>query len=203
MKTYGSKAHKVGKESLPELECANCGKKGGVEMHIFYRYYHFFGIPFLPHRRGGAIQCNNCRHVTNAKLFTADIKDIFLEMKAKYKPPFWQYLGTATISLLIVSSLGVYMYKHRTISSKDFVESVKPGRIFKFLITKNRYTFWKIARVNKDSVFYQPSNYEFSGTPPRELDFTEEGFFDSTQHLYFKNEIRIDYEAKKIRKFKN
>ena len=203
MKTYGSKPHKVGKESLPDLECANCSSKGTVELHIFYRYYHFFGIPFFPHRRGGAIMCTNCKHVTNAKLFSVDIKEIFLERKDKYRPPLWQYFGTILVSFLLIAFAGVYMYKHRTISSNDFADSVKPGRIFKYLFTKNRYTFWKIVRVNKDSVFYLPSNYEFSGTPPREIDFSEPGFFNPGQRLYFKNEIKLDYEAKKIRKFKN
>ena len=203
MKTYGSKAHRVGKESLPDVPCSFCHKKGTVELFFFYRYYHFLGIPMFPHRRGGAMMCSNCKHVTNVKLFPADLKETFLEKKAKYRPPLWQYFGTVAISFLLVASASIYIYQHRTISSKAFLESIKPGRIFKFVITRNRYTFWKIARVSNDSVFYLSSNYEFSGTPPREIDFSQDGFFDTTQHLYFKNEIRSDYEAKKIRKFKN
>ncbi|MGE5108578.1 MAG: hypothetical protein ACM3H8_13600 [Sphingobacteriales bacterium] len=203
MRTYGSKAHRVGKENLPEIPCSYCHQKGTVELYFFYRYYHFFGIPFFPHRRGGAMMCTNCKQVTNVKLFPADLKEIYLKEKQKYKAPLWQYFGTVSLSFLIIAFAGVQLYKHRTISSGTFLESIKPGRIFKYSITKNRYTFWKITRVNNDSIFYLPSNYEFSGTPPKELDFSENGFFDSTQNLYFRNEIKADFEAKKIRKYKN
>lgn len=203
MKTYGSKAHRVGKEKLTDVACSYCHKKGTVDLFFFYRYYHFLGIPIFPHRRGGAMMCTNCKHVTNVKLFPADLKEIYLNEKQKYRAPLWQYFGTAALSFLIIALVGIQLYKHRTISSKTFLESIKPGRIFKYSITKKRYTFWKIKRINNDSIFYLPSNYEFSGTPPREIDFSEPNFFDSTQHFYFRNEIRSDFEAKKIRKFKN
>lgn len=202
MKTYGSKAQQVGKDNLPDVTCAYCHSKGTVDMFIFYRYYHFFGIPFFPHRRGGAIMCSNCKHITNAKLFPMDLKEVYYQEKKKYKAPLWQYFGSVSLTLLIFAFIGIQSYRYRKITLSNFLGGIKTDRIYKYSITRNRYTFWKIARVKNDSVYYLPSNYEFSGTPPREIDFSKEDFFDTTERLYLKSEIKADFEGKKIKRYK-
>lgn len=171
-------------------------------MHIFYRYYHLFGIPMFPHRRGGAIMCHNCKHVTNAKLFPIDLKERYLEIKSKYKAPWWHYFGSVSITILVVSFLSIRIFAYGTITLNKFLSSIKPNVIYKYSLSKKKYTFWKIARVNKDSVYYFPSNYQFSGTPPKEIDFSAEDFFDSTERLYLKSEFKTDFEASKIKKYK-
>jgi hypothetical protein len=203
MKTYGSKAAQIGKENLPDVKCAYCHTNGTVDMFFFYRYYHFFGIPLLPHRRGGAIMCSNCKHVTNAKLFPIDLKEHFMEEKKKYKPPYWQYLGSVTITLLVVSFLTVKFFMYGTVSQKSFLAGIKPNNIYKYSLSRSRYTFWKITRVNNDSIYYLPSNYEFSGTPPKAIDFSKEDFFDTaSERIYLRSEFKRDFEGKKIRKYK-
>lgn len=207
MRTYGSKAYRVGKENLPDYTCANCNSKGTVSMYIFYRYYHFFGIPIMPHRRGGAIKCSNCNHVTNLKLFTADLKDIFLDKKNNYRPPVWQYLGVIGMAAAFVSLVGYRIYTHRKISFETFVSTMKPGRIFKFNITKSRYTFYKIKQVSekKDTVYYYPCKLEFSGTEAEnlEVDFDDKNLFDTVPKAYLRSKLESDFYAKKTRKFRN
>lgn len=202
MKTYGSKAAQVGKENLPDVTCAYCHKKGTVDLFIFYRYYHFFGLPMFPHRRGGAVMCSNCKHVTNAKLFPIDLKEIYMQEKKKYKAPWWHYIGSVSLTILVVSFLAVKIFTYGTISLNKFLGGIKPDNIYKYSVTNKSYTFWKISRVNNDSVYYFPSNYQFSGTPPKEIDFSGSDFFDSTERLYLKSEFKTDFEAKKIKKYK-
>lgn len=202
MKTFGSKPHQVGKENLTDVVCSFCGQKGTVDLYIFYRYYHLFGIPLLPHRKGGAIMCSNCKHVTNAKLFTIDLKERYTEQRKKYKAPVWQYFGSVIFSVLLVSFIVIRLITYGTVSTNKFLKGIQPDNIYKYAITRTRYTFWKINRVNNDSVYYVPSNYEFSGTPPKEIDFDKIDFFDSTERLYLKSEFKVDFESKKIKKYK-
>ncbi|RTL56114.1 MAG: hypothetical protein EKK37_16665 [Sphingobacteriales bacterium] len=202
MKIFGSKAAQVGKKKLPDITCAYCNSKGSVDLYIFYRYYHFLRIPMFPHRRGGAIMCSNCKHVTNAKLFSIDLKETYLQEKNNYKAPWWHYIGSVFLSVLVVSFLAVRLFTYGTISVNKFLAGIKPNNIYKYSLSNKSYTFWKISRVNKDSVYYLPSNYQFSGTPPKEIDFSSKGFFDSAERLYLKSEFKTDVEANKIQKYK-
>lgn len=201
MKTYGSKAAQVGKENLGDIACSYCNSKGTVDMYFFYRYYHFFGIPMFPHRRGGAMMCSKCKHVTNAKLLPLDLKDRFVQEKKKYRPPLWQYMGGVTLTVLIILYLGIKLITYGTMSLNNFMDGIKKDKVYKYAVSKSSYTFWKISRVNKDSIYYLPSNFVFSGTPPGKIDFNQPDFFDSTERLYLRSEIKKDFEGKKIRSY--
>jgi hypothetical protein len=202
MRTFGSKASRVGKENLPEAVCTYCKSKGTLDMFFFYRYYHFFGIPIFPHRRGGAIMCSQCKHVTNAKQFPLDLRDYFMHEKRKYKAPWWQYLGGTTIMVLLVTIVSFKLLTYGALALNNFMGDIKPGNIYKYNLSKKKYTFWKINRVQNDSVYYLPGNYEYSGTPPQPFNFNQPDFFDTTERLYLKSEIKTDYKKKKIKKFK-
>lgn len=202
MKIYGSKAHRVGKEHLDGMQCAYCHEKDTVDLFIFYRYRHFAGIPILPHRRGGAIMCSNCKHVTHSKQFTADVYEIYLEKKKKYKAPLWQYAGSVTAGVLIFSFILVKLLTYQAVTLNKFMKGIKEKNIYRYSLSPTRYTYWKINRVVQDSIFILPSNYEFKGAKPANLDYNKPDFFDTKEKLYLKSEFQIEFEEKKLKRVK-
>ncbi|HET9058156.1 MAG TPA: hypothetical protein VFN30_15025 [Chitinophagaceae bacterium] len=200
MKAFGSRAFRVGKEKLTETVCSYCQTKGGVEMYIFSRYYHFLGIPFYPHRKGGAIMCNNCKHITHSKQFSLDITELYKEIRNKFKAPLWQYFGTISVSALFIVFLIIKLITYQTVSLNKFMTGIRSDNIYRYSLSPSRYTFWKVTRTSNDSIYIISSNYEFSGATPSRLNFGKPGFFDSTEKLFLKSDFRKEFEDKKIKR---
>jgi hypothetical protein len=200
MKIFGSKAHRISSEKLTDTSCSYCQTTGNVEMYIFYRYYHFLGIPFFPHRKGGAIMCTNCKHITNSKQFTIDVNELYKEKRRKVKAPLWQYFGTITFSTLLIVFLLTKLLTYQTVSLNKFVKGIRTDNIYRYSLSTTRYTFWKINRISHDSIYIISSNYEFRGATPGNLNFGKPGFFDSTEKLFLKSDFQKEFEDKKIKR---
>lgn len=89
---FGRKAHHLAVEELPSKKCSKCGKKE-VVISLFQKYFHILWIPIFPIKKAAATQCTSCRNVELKGDFTEEVKELELQMKKKYRTPFWTFAG--------------------------------------------------------------------------------------------------------------
>lgn len=76
-------------------ECPKC-KHNEVTYRVVQKYYHVYGLPFLPTAKYTGIYCNHCDYQTNPII---NDKSIIYE---KISPtPLYLYTGSAMLILLI------------------------------------------------------------------------------------------------------
>ena len=144
--------------------------------------------------------CSNCKHVTHSKQFTPDVYELYEEKKKKYKAPLWQYAGTVVSITLIVSFIAVKLLTYQTVTLKKFMNGIKEHNIYRYSLSPTRYTYWKVQRLSHDTIYILPSNYEFKGAKPANLDYNKPDFFDTNEKLFLRSDFQKEFEEKKLRR---
>ena len=106
---YGTKRILIGIYDPYPFQCPNCKKMGTVTFALYGEYYHFWFIPVFPFEKDGEAKCINCSfHVSSIK-FNRQTKEIFKEIKGRYKYPFYTYTGiTIVVAPFVLGGLAYF-----------------------------------------------------------------------------------------------
>ena len=154
---YGSRSKELAKEILTD-KCQNCGKDNSIDMHVFQKYAHVFWIPFFPLGKTGVSQCDHCKQVLKLKEMPGTLRASYDNLKSQTKTPIWTFSGLALVAVLIVA--GVISDKKKGERNAQLIVTPQAGDIFEIKTKDKQYTIYKVYKVQGDSVFIQPSNYE-------------------------------------------
>jgi hypothetical protein len=151
---YGSRATLVAKETIPD-PCLHCQSNNTVDIYVFQRYAHIFGIPFFPAGKTGTSQCSHCRKVLKSKEMPASLQTAYTSVAARKRAPLWTFAGTAIAAILIIGGL-VRSGRH-DVRVSQLLKRPKVGDILEVKKSAGEYTLYKIAEVQADSVAVLPS----------------------------------------------
>jgi hypothetical protein len=102
---YGTKKILIGVYDPFPFQCPECKKLGTVDIAIYCEYYHFWYIPIFPHEKDGSAKCSNCDLKINSVKFNKNTKELFQQIKRKFRYPFYTYIGA--IIFLLPGVLGL------------------------------------------------------------------------------------------------
>lgn len=154
---YGSRATETAKEFVTG-KCPNCGALNSIDMHLFQKYAHVFWIPFFPIGKTGVSQCDKCKQILKSDQMPPLLRSSYEDLKAQKKTPFWMFSGLALVAILI--TMGIILDHNKDEKNASLILQPQKGDIFEIQTKDNQYTLYKVALVEKDSVFISPNNYE-------------------------------------------
>ncbi|MEO6819637.1 MAG: zinc-ribbon domain-containing protein [Ginsengibacter sp.] len=154
---YGTRNKEIGKEQVAE-NCPDCGTFGSIDMHVFQKYAHVFWIPVFPIGKTGVSQCDHCKKVLKLKEMPANLKNVYTDLKARSKAPIWVYSGLAAVALFIV--LGIIGSQQKHSRNAELILMPRSGDIFEIKNENSKYTLYKVADVQGDSVFIKINDFE-------------------------------------------
>lgn len=102
---YGTKKVLIGVHHPYPFQCPECKQFDTIEIFIFGDYYHFWYIPIFPYEKDGRAECSNCNFTIHSVKFNRQTKELFKEIKKKYRYPLYTYIGAAVLSLPIVGGI--------------------------------------------------------------------------------------------------
>jgi hypothetical protein len=94
---YGTKRILLGIYDPYPFQCPNCKELGTIDFTIYGDYYHYWYIPIFPQEKDGYACCSNCDFTINSVKFNRNTRELFQEIKKKYKYPFYTYIGITII----------------------------------------------------------------------------------------------------------
>ncbi|MBC7851573.1 MAG: hypothetical protein H7Y31_17645 [Chitinophagaceae bacterium] len=154
---YGTRSTELAKELISE-KCGHCGKQNTIDLHLFQKYAHVFWIPFFALSKTGVSQCDHCKEVLKAKEMPQSISSAYSDLKSKSKTPLWTFSGLALLVVLIFAV--VIISQRNDAKNAQLVLAPQVNDIFEIRTTDNQYTIYKVAEVQKDSVFVYVNNFE-------------------------------------------
>jgi hypothetical protein len=154
---YGSKGKELANDIVTD-KCENCGAQNQIHLHVFQKYAHVFWIPFFPIGKTGVSECNNCKQVLKLKQMPSALRMSYDNLKSQTKTPIWMFAGLALIAVLVIS--GVISDREKDKKNAQLIVAPKAGDIFEIKTKDNRYTIYKVYKVEGDSVFIQTNNFE-------------------------------------------
>ena len=96
---YGSKKILIGVYDPYPFQCPGCKELDTVDMAIYCEYYHFWYIPIFPYEKDGTAKCSNCDFKVNSVKFNKNTKELFQQIKKKFRYPFYTYIGAFILCL--------------------------------------------------------------------------------------------------------
>jgi hypothetical protein len=154
---YGTKSKLVATEQLPG-KCQNCETANSVTMHVFQKYAHVFWIPFFPLGKYGVTECSHCKQVLRQKEMPSAMTASYETLKGQTKTPRWMFAGLLLTAVLITA--GVIASKQNDERNAQLILTPQSGDVFEIKGKDDRYTLYKVAGVQGDSVFVQVNKYE-------------------------------------------
>ncbi len=154
---YGTRAVETAKGFAPE-KCPNCGAVSSIDMHVFQKYAHVFWIPFFPFSRTGVSQCDKCKQILKLEEMPADLRASYDQLKKQTRTPVWMFAGVALVVMGIIA--GVIFDKNQDAKNAKLIMSPQKGDIYEVRTKSSQYTIYKVALVERDSVFLYINNYE-------------------------------------------
>lgn len=153
---YGTKAHPLKSDLLPNETCTNCNTKGKIVMSIFSKYAHIFWIPIFPVGRVGVSTCMNCQQTLVSKDMPMYLKMQYEQTVPQTKVPWWTWSGLGLIAILIGSA--VYANKLDDENYKKYIAAPQAGDLYSFK-TEDGYSMMRVAEVRPDSLLIQFNEY--------------------------------------------
>lgn len=94
---YGTRQILLGLHDPYPLQCPECKELGSLEMMIYGDYYHYWYIPIFPYEKDGYAKCSKCGFTIHSIKFNKHTKDLFPQIKKKYRYPLYTYAGVALL----------------------------------------------------------------------------------------------------------
>lgn len=99
---YGTKRVLIGTYDPYPFQCPNCKELDTIEFLIYGDYFHYWYVPIFPEEKDGFASCSNCNFTINSVKFNRNTKEIFQQIRKKYRYPFYTYIGIALILTPII-----------------------------------------------------------------------------------------------------
>lgn len=188
---YGTGSKNLGEVKISNERCPSCNEQNNIHIHGIVKYFTFFWIPIFPYNKKIIPICHSCDVEISKKQISPSLKDKISLEKSKFSIPFHLFIGL----IIIISFIGFMVYE----SSKhdEFVsERIHNLQIEDIIVLKSspsEYNFIKINEVEKDTVYFNNSNYSIDSKPTKS-DYTnglieKEDFFSKEIYYYTIKEI--------------
>ncbi|MBA2612369.1 MAG: hypothetical protein H0U95_10385 [Bacteroidetes bacterium] len=141
--------------SESQQSCKNC-KTFNIEIEVFSEYFHLYLIPFFPTgTKTVKIHCGNCQDVIEDQSLREHYEKIT-------KNPFYIYSGPILVVILI--SLIVNLNLSTQDEKARYAADPKVGDVYMIrneTFNSSFYTFFKIVKINDDTISAYQSNAEY------------------------------------------
>jgi len=87
------------------FQCPSCKELNTVDFAITCEYFHIWYIPVFPTGKDGNAKCSHCDFRVSTLKFNKNTKELFKEIKRKYRYPFYLYTGISILLLPFVAGL--------------------------------------------------------------------------------------------------
>lgn len=165
---YQVRTHHHKTENVPALPCPVCHTAGHLQMNLMQKYMWVLG-PVAPSGKYAVAYCEHCSQYTPKVKWTDEMDAAFRRLKQDAITPGRLYRGLLVFPLLVAAVIGIALLfvkgsQHKQENNqaliKEAIAHPKPGDIFQITHTdgtKADYTYFKVARVQGDSVYVNPS----------------------------------------------
>jgi hypothetical protein len=106
---YGTKEILIGVYTPYPFQCPECKQLDTVDIAIYSYYYHYWYIPIFPYEKDGMAKCSNCDFRINSVKFNKNTKELFRQLKRKFRHPFYTYIGGFILCLPFVIILLAFL----------------------------------------------------------------------------------------------
>lgn len=98
----GKKTSELKSETAQEVVCPKCNTLNSTKVSVIGTYKHLLHIPFLAGKKHGTSVCENCNQSFKLNDMPNAIKLAYYELKETSKTPYWFYIGTISIKVLVL-----------------------------------------------------------------------------------------------------
>ena len=135
-----------------EHQCNDC-KDFDLKVKVFKDYYHFMFIPAFPTGvKTVKIRCNKC-----GEPYRSDSLQKQYELRTRN--PFWLYSWILLAGLLVVGAVAAVKVNDRL--NRSYVSNPQPGDVYAVNPRGSLPVFFRVARVNGDSVMAYGNHYQY------------------------------------------
>jgi ribosomal protein L40E len=89
-------------EIAPKVICPKCNATNSTEVTVIGTYKHLLYIPFFAGKKFGKSICTHCHQTYNLNNMPDAIKLAYYELKEISKTPYWFYIGSLSIKILVL-----------------------------------------------------------------------------------------------------
>lgn len=84
------------------VRCPCCEADNWADVGIISHYYHFSYLPIFPFEKDAFVVCKKCGLRRGGVPFNNKLIKDYLEVKTKYKHPWYTYTGVSLVILIIL-----------------------------------------------------------------------------------------------------
>lgn len=92
------------------VRCPSCEGYNLADIMVISKYFHFFWIPIFPMEKDLNVICKTCGLKRYGMNFDSNIISNYNEIKAKFKHPWFTYIGTTIFLLIFISIIFVLIF---------------------------------------------------------------------------------------------
>lgn len=175
---YQTRTHHYKTAAIPHLTCPVCHTASKLNISILQKYMWVLG-PVAPSRKYAVAFCEHCSNYITKVKWTDEMDASFRSLKQGLKTPGRLYRGLIVFPLIVAAVIGVTLLfvkgsqrkqQNNQALIKEAIAHPKPGDIFQITHTDGSiadYTYFKVAQINGDSVYVNPSNRHY--TSPKDM----------------------------------
>ena len=154
---FGSAGKEIARGKTRAI-CTNCQQQNSINMYIVQRYIHIYWIPFCPALYKEAIsECTDCNQVLKKKQFPESYKSHYKDLNHSSKIPIWMFTGLGIIAVII---FGIFInIKQNDSENAELVLSPKKGDIYEIKLSDEKYTLYKVDKVEGNAVYILENEY--------------------------------------------
>lgn len=86
-----------------QVTCPSCHSHQWADVMVFSVYHHIYWIPIMPTAKEALVICQNCGLKRDGQTFDATLINNYVEIKSKFRHPFYAYIGVGVFILLMVT----------------------------------------------------------------------------------------------------
>lgn len=164
--------------------CPNC-KHNTIQINVFQKYAHMFGIPLFPTGKTGMSQCNFCKQVFKLQEMPLSIRLSYDNLKARSKTPFLTFAGGAVIVLLLLCVKIADMQKPQKLAEMISLPRVKD--VYEIKQKNDTYTLLKINNIAHDTLYF--SAYKYQSDQEDGLSGLADSGYTARTYMYLKSTL--------------
>lgn len=110
---HGTKTIVLGIHDPYPLQCPVCKELDSIDITIYGTYFHVWFIPVFPQEKDGYARCQHCDFTIRSVKFNRYTKELFQQIKKKYRFPFYTYFGVAMITSPVIIGILVTLFSRK------------------------------------------------------------------------------------------
>jgi hypothetical protein len=166
---YQVRTHHHKTENVLQTACPLCHATGHLYMSIMQKYMWVLG-PVAPSAKYAVAFCEHCNNYIPKVKWTNEMDSVYRNLKKDVKTPRRLYRGLIVFPLAIAVLIGAILLfakvdRHKQDNNqaliKEAIAHPRKGDIFQITHTDGthvNYTYFKVARVEGDSIYVNESN---------------------------------------------